>query len=144
MAMTDLFHTDTSFIEDAIKKAEKKTSAEIRVFIEPHCREIILDRTAYIFFKLKMNETQLRNGVLIYIASKDRQCAIMGDRGITAHVGKDFWQSVVNELTGHFANGKMKEGIEHAIDRIATEMAIHFPCQPGDVNELPDEVVTGQ
>ncbi len=142
--MTDLYHSDTTFIEEAIKKAEKKTSAEIRVFIEPRCRAMVLDRAAHIFFRLKMNETQLRNGVLIYIASKDHLFAIMGDTGITPHVGKDFWQQIVNELAGYFANGQMKEGIEHAINRIAAEMAIHFPCQPGDINELPDKVITGR
>jgi uncharacterized membrane protein len=36
----------------AIKEAEKQTSGEIRLFIEPRCKVEVLDRAAFIFQQL--------------------------------------------------------------------------------------------
>jgi uncharacterized membrane protein len=41
------------------------------------------------FFELKMDETELKNGVLIYLA-KDQTFVICGDRGINDVVANDF------------------------------------------------------
>ena len=63
----------------AIKEAEKNTSGEIRVHIDKKCKEDVLDRAAFLFDTLSMQKTAERNGVLIYIATEDRQLAILGD-----------------------------------------------------------------
>ena len=56
-------------IVNAIKEAEKETSGEIRVHIESSCKKDTLERTVQLFEKLKMHETQLHNGTLIYLRS---------------------------------------------------------------------------
>ena len=64
-------------IVEAIRLAERETSGEVRVFVEsknPFMDPI--DRAAEIFFKLKMDKTDQRNAVLVYLAMKDRQLAI--------------------------------------------------------------------
>ena len=66
----------------AIRNAEMDTSGEIRLHLEESCGDDVLDRAADIFRKLEMHKTELRNGVLIYLAVKDRQFAIIGDVGI--------------------------------------------------------------
>ena len=58
-------------ITNAIRVAETNTSGEIRVHIESYCQDDVLDRAAYIFEKLEMHKTELRNGVLFYLAMKD-------------------------------------------------------------------------
>ena len=73
-------------IEHAIAQAELTTSAELRVHLEDNCKEDPLDRAAYLFEKLEMHKTALRNGVLIYVAFQDRKLAILGDAGIHHHV----------------------------------------------------------
>ena len=73
---------------EAIQKAEQRTSGEVRVFVESRCRFVnALDRAQEIFFRLKMNETELRNATLIYVAVKDKQAAVFGDEGIHQKVG---------------------------------------------------------
>ncbi|WP_431211414.1 TPM domain-containing protein [Puia sp. P3] len=58
----------------AIQSAERLTSGEIRVFIERHCRYVDpLDRATEVFAGLKMEQTSARNGVLVYVALRDRQ-----------------------------------------------------------------------
>ena len=57
-------------ITNAIRVAETNTSGEIRVHVEKRCKEDVLDRAAYIFKKLGMHKTELRNGVLFYLPLK--------------------------------------------------------------------------
>jgi len=124
----------------AIQGAEAKTSGEIRVHIDSHLQGDILTEGKGIFTRLKMHETELRNGILILIAPKDKKFAIIGDEGIHKEVGDDFWQSEKDLLQAYFRQGKFKEGICEAIDRIGDKLKIYFPVQPDDKNELPDEI----
>ena len=61
---------------------ELNTSGEIRVHIDDECKEDVLDKATTVFHRLKMNKTELRNGVLFYLAVNDRKFAILGDKGI--------------------------------------------------------------
>ena len=71
---------------DAVRQAERDTSGEIRVHIENRCPKPVLDRATDVFARLKMHKTALRNGVLVYIALRDRKLAIIGDAGINAEI----------------------------------------------------------
>ena len=75
----------------SVKEAEMETSGEIRVHIETSFKGDVLDRAAWVFKKLGMHKTAERNGVLFYLAVKDRKFAIIGDAGINAKVPAGFW-----------------------------------------------------
>ena len=89
-------------ITNAIRVAETNTSGEIRVHIEKHCKENVLDRAAYIFEKLEMHKTKLRNGVLFYVALEDQKFAILGDAGINQKVPDNFWDEIKELVIGKF------------------------------------------
>ena len=55
---------DQKKIEKAVHAAEHKTSGEIRVHIDGRCKGDVLDAAAWVFAKLSMHKTKLRNGVL--------------------------------------------------------------------------------
>ena len=83
----DLFTEDQiKYIEQSIGEAEMNTSGEIRVHIEKRCKEDVLDRASHVFSLLEMQKTELRNGVLFYLATEDKQFAILGDVGINKAV----------------------------------------------------------
>ena len=64
---------DEEEIVEAIRKAEKATSGEIRVHIEKtHGAVDIFERSMEVFHLLKMDNTKEENGVLIYVAVEDR------------------------------------------------------------------------
>lgn len=129
-------------IEQAIGTLEQQTSAELRVYIERHTQNMpVLDRTLQVFNKLEMDKTQARNSVLIYIAHRDHQCAVIGDIGIHCFVGNEFWQQTTESMIAQFKQGRYTDGVVQAIHRIAKELATHYPAHPDDVNELPDEVI---
>lgn len=53
---------------EAIQKAEKNTSGEVRVFVEAKCDYVDpVDRAKDIFLSLKMDQTKDRNAVLFYL-----------------------------------------------------------------------------
>lgn len=124
----------------AIKNAESNTSGEIRVHIENHCKGDILDRSAMVFNILKMDKTAARNGVLIYLAVKDRKFSIIGDEGINKVVEKDFWNDVKDLMAEAFRNNNFTEGIVDGIIRVGEKLKKYFPYKNDDVNELPDDI----
>jgi len=127
----------------AIKDAEMMTSGEIRIHIENHCEEPVLDQAAHIFAKLDMQETNLRNGVLFYIAVKDRQFAILGDIGINICVDTCFWDDIKEYMLGHFQQGEFVKGLTAGIRMVGEKLQENFPYQADDVNELPDDISFG-
>ena len=137
---------ENQLIVDAIQAAEKQTSGEVRVFVERHCRFVDpLDRAAEIFFGLKMDQTAERNGVLVYVATKDRQLAVLGDSGIHQKVGDEFWKKEVSKMLAEFDKEKYAEGITKIVRDIGEALRTHFPYQgEKDKNELPDDIVFGR
>jgi uncharacterized membrane protein len=133
-------------IVSAIREAEQQTSGEIRVYVESRCRFVeALDRAAEVFTILKMHETTGHNGVLIYLAVKDRQLAIFGDYAIHEKVGGEFWTKEVMHMLTHFQNCQYAEATAKVIHDIGAALKYHFPYdRRNDINELPDDIVFGR
>ena len=124
----------------AIRNAEMDTSGEIRLHLEESCGDDVLDRAADIFRKLEMHKTELRNGVLIYLAVKDRQFAIIGDVGINEKVPENFWDEIKEDMVANFKQGNFVKGLINAIETSGKELQHFFPCYAGDINEMSDEI----
>ena len=95
------------------------------------------------FEKLKMHETQLRNGTLIYLAVKDHKFAIFGDEGINEIVPENFWEDVKEEMREIFVKGQFADGISRGIYLVGEKLKEFFPYQDDDINELPDDISMG-
>lgn len=137
---------EKQLIVDAIRSAEQKTSGEIRVYVESRCSYMdAIDQAAELFFKLKMNETDDRNAVIVYVAIKDRQLAVFGDERIHQKVGSDFWNAEVQKMIQHFNRDNYAAGIKDIITDIGEALTKHFPYNNAtDKNELPDDIVFGK
>ncbi|PWD99919.1 TPM domain-containing protein [Marinilabilia rubra] len=131
-------------IVEAIKEAELNTSGEIRVHIEKSCPEDVMDRAAFMFEKLKMHKTELRNGVLFYLAVKDRKFAILGDAGINIKVPEGFWDNIKETMVNHFKEGDFAGGLTKGVLMSGEQLKNHFPYQTDDVNELSDDISFGK
>jgi len=130
-------------IVDAILKAEKNTSGEIRVHIEAHTRLNHFDRAKEVFHLLKMDNTKEENGVLLYVAVNDKRFAICGDKGIDKVVPDNFWETTKETIQEHFKKGNYKAGIVAGVLKAGEELEAHFPWQHGDTNELSNEISKG-
>lgn len=138
---------DQEKIVEAIQQAEKMTSGEIRVFIESRCKYVqAIERATEIFFRLKMDQTKLRNGVIIYVALKDKQSAILGDKGIYEITGgPQYWEGILKQMNACFKAEEYAFGVMDAIDKIGDTLSNYFPFDPStDRNELPDDIIFGK
>jgi uncharacterized membrane protein len=136
---------DEKIIMAAIQEAEQKTSGEIRVHVESNCDKDVLDRATEVFAELHMHQTELRNGVLFYIALEDHQFAVLGDAGINASVPDHFWEDITAEVIKHFKHKKYAEGLAQGVRMAGEQLKTHFPYdRQGDTNELSDDVSFGE
>jgi uncharacterized membrane protein len=130
-------------IANAIRVAEMNTSGEIRLHIEKYCKGDVLDQATYVFEKLEMHKTQLRNGVLFYLAVEDHKFAILGDAGINQKVSEDFWEKTKELVLSKFKEGNITEGLTNGILMAGEQLKEHFPYLTEDKNELTNDISFG-
>lgn len=99
---------------------------------------------AQMFYKLKMDKTELRNGILFYLAVSDQKFAIIGDKGIHEKVPENFWDNIKNHMLDHFKLKQFTEGITLGIGMAGGKLKAYFPLQTNDSNELDNEVSFGK
>ena len=93
------------------------------------------------FHRLGMHEIAARNAVLIFVAPRAHQFAVIGDEAIHRKCGDPLWQDVVAKMKVHFQNERFSDAIVDAIRDIGEVLAQHFPRKPGDANELPNPLI---
>jgi uncharacterized membrane protein len=135
---------DHNRVTQAIKKAEGRTSGQIRVFIQRgKFEDDALLRAERRFLQLGMQKTRDRNAVLIFVAPRAHKYAVVGDVGVHEKCGKEFWTKLVGDMQAHFKNEDFNRAITLAINEVGKLLAAHFPRTGDTINELPDEIVQG-
>ena len=128
---------------EAIRVAETNTSGEIRVHIEKTTSIAAFDRALEVFHMLKMDNTKLQNGVLIYVAVQDHSFVICGDKGINDAVPNDFWDCTRDVMQQHFKQDHFKQGLVDGIKSVGEKLQQYFPWETDDTDELSNEISRG-
>jgi uncharacterized membrane protein len=129
-------------IIETIRKAESKTSGEIRVLIQRgNLKSDPLITAQRKFHRLGMHKTRERNAVLILVVPRAHKFAVIGDKAIHEKCGDEFWQGIVERMRKHFQNERFSDAMVEAVNEIGNVLARDFPKTPEDTNELPDEVI---
>ena len=132
---------DSDKITAAIRAAEKRTSGEIRVSVSRFFWGRIRSVAEKTFVRLGMTQTKRRNGILFFIVPSRRRFVVLGDEGIHAKVGQDFWENLAAAMSEDFRKSRFQEGLVKGIARAGEQLAAHFPYDPlTDKNELPDDI----
>jgi uncharacterized membrane protein len=132
---------DVERVKQAIASAERASSGEVRVSVAPLFWGGVRRVAKKAFVRLGMAATKDRNGILFFIVPARKRFAVLGDEGIHARVGQDFWDSLAALMTERFRKGEFTEGLVAAIEEAGRRLAEHFPRDPAaDVNELPDDI----
>jgi uncharacterized membrane protein len=124
----------------AVREAEKNTSGEIRVHLEYCAREPVFGHAQKVFQQIGMTKTAQRNGVLIFLSTKNKKIAVLGDVGINEKVPEGFWNDVVQIMQERFKQNEFAEGISEAVLRIGEKLKVYFPHEAHDKNELSDNI----
>jgi uncharacterized membrane protein len=141
MNMSSLSDKEQEKIKHSIEWAENATSGEVRVCIENKCSKDAYERAIECFYDLKMQETKLKNGVLVYVAMDDHKFAIIGDSGINNVIPEGFWDSTKLLMLEKFKTNEIAEGISLGIIEAGKQLKKYFPYQSDDINELSDDIV---
>jgi uncharacterized membrane protein len=135
---------DDDRVKAAIADAEKRTSGEIRVSVSRFFYGSARRAAERAFGRMKMRDTRDRNGILFFIVPSRRRFVVVGDEGIHARVGQEFWDGLVAAMADDFRQAKFNEGLIRGIAECGRLLAEHFPYQGArDVNELPDDIDYG-
>jgi uncharacterized membrane protein len=136
---------DTARIKSAIEEAERRTSGEIRVSVSRFFWGRLEPVAWRAFHRLGVSGTKDRNGILFFIVPARRKFVILGDEGIHARVGQEFWEALAAAMSRDFKNGDFTAGLERGIEEVGRRLAAHFPYDPAtDRNELPDDIDFGK
>ncbi len=135
---------DEDAIERAIAAAEARTSGEIRVSLSTFFWGNVRHTAEGAFSRLGMDNTAERNGILIFVVPSRRTFVVLGDEGIHAKVGQEFWDGVAAAMSARFKDGDFTGGLLHGIAEAGRQLETHFPSQGArDINELSDAIDFG-
>jgi uncharacterized membrane protein len=136
---------DQEQVVEAIQRAEKRTSGEIRVSLSRFFWGDVQRVAERAFARLGMTRTAKRNGILFFVVPSRRRFVVLGDEGIHARVGQEFWEKVAAVMSERMRAGDFTGGLVRGIELAGEQLAAHFPYDAAtDVDELPDEVDLGE
>ena len=133
-------------ISNKIKVEEKKTAGEICVSIKEQRsflqkKKSVEDLAREEFFKLGIDKTRDKTGIIIFLLLEARQFYILADEGINKKVPEKTWDAIKNEMQEYFIEGRFSMGIIHGVDRVGKILSEHFPIKPDDTNEISNRVI---
>jgi uncharacterized membrane protein len=136
---------DKDRIKQAIRKAERRTSGEIRVSVSPLFWGDVRKAAEKAFKRLGMSATKDRNAVLFFVVPARRKFVVLGDSGIHEKVGEEFWHHLVRALSEKFKKDDFTGGLVAGIEAVGEHLAKHFPSHAASgTNELGDDVDYGR
>ncbi|HTY94577.1 MAG TPA: TPM domain-containing protein [Steroidobacteraceae bacterium] len=131
-------------VETAIRASASAHAGEIRFAVEGALHGWALyrgqsprERAIEVFSRLRMWDTDHRNGVLIYVLLADRAVEIVADRGAHALVGTQEWEGICRRMEGEFKAGRYESGVLHGIEAVTGHLARHFPATAKEQRALP-------
>ncbi len=103
-------------------------------------REEVESRALECFQRFRVRATQGGTGILIYVSVYERMVRVVGDDAIAAKLDQAHWDCVRDLLVDGLKGDRPVAGMSDAIAACGTLLSQHFPAQPGDENELINEL----
>jgi len=100
----------------------------------------VLIAAHHAFDSLHAHKTAGGTGVVIYVSLFERRVCVWADRKVSEKIPEAEWQAITELLIRALRDGKPRDGFVEAIRRTGDLLAKPFPVQPGDVNELSNEL----
>ena len=135
-----------------VAASEQRHSGEIRICVEAGLPLSYLwrnaparERAITLFGKLRVWDTELNNGVLIYLLLADHAIELVADRGLNDRVTEAEWKAMVQHLGAAVRTGRYEDGLTLALEEVSAVLVKHFSLMPSDTNpnELPNRPIVG-
>lgn len=111
-------------IEHAVSVAEMGNAGEIRVVIEGHLplgsalNQGTTGRARELFSSLRVWDTALNSGILLYVNLCEHRVEIVADRGINAKIEASRWQSICQSVTTKLSENQYQQGVVLGVELI--------------------------
>ncbi len=94
------------------------------------------------FHEHGLYKTRKNTGVLFLLSLLERRVWILADKGLHEKIGQESLDQSARLVSQGIREGRSCDALREAIRRIGELLSRHFPITPGDINELPDQVIT--
>jgi uncharacterized membrane protein len=131
---------DKGEIVSTLLNSGYRTTGIIRVRFERRSGKDPLSAARNAFQKLNMRNTPELNGILFYISVYDQKLAVLGDDGINAKVGQQFWDTLRDAVTAKFREKQFAIGLIGGINMAAEKLAQFYPDEKIDLKEDPESL----
>jgi len=136
----------TEAIEQAVATIERRTSGEIRFAVDTALElpELWADKSPRecaheAFARLRVWDSELNNGVLIYVLMADRDVEIVADRGAAARISPIEWEAACRLMESHFREGRFRDGALAGVEAVGGLLVREFPFRAGNRDEIPNQ-----
>jgi uncharacterized membrane protein len=133
-------------IEKAVAAAEARTGGEIRFAVETALDipelwsgKVPRECAHEAFAHLRVWDTELNNGVLIYVLMADRDVEIVADRGAAARIRPEEWEAACKLMESHFREGRFRDGAVAGVEAVGGLLEREFPPRSASRGELPNQ-----
>ena len=140
-----LSEEDLKSISAKISEIEKTTSGELVITIKE--KRGWFEKTKSVrtlaekeFVSAKIGKTKGSTGILIFMLFNAKEFCILADKKINELVEQSVWDKIANDMSTQFKKENFCNGILNGVEQTGKILAAHFPIQPGDVNELSNDV----
>ena len=92
------------------------------------------------FLEQNLHHTEGETGMLIFVSEAERYVEILVDRGISARIGDEAWQSIVAAFTRRVKDGETLKGFLECIEACGEHLKEQVPATH-ERNELPNHLI---
>jgi putative membrane protein len=112
-----------------------------RAFLrEREMREEVERAAAAAFHQLRVRRTTAATGIVLYVSLYERMVRVVGDDAIAAKLGPADWEAVRDVMLERLRDGAPAAALIAGIEAAGALLREHFPGEPGDEDELHNEL----
>lgn len=113
-------------------------------FIGQKRKEIAVRESAILaFYEKGLYKTRQNTGVLFFLTLLERKVWIIADKGIYEKIEQEILNRFAKTISQGVKEGRSCDALCSVMKDVGELLAAHFPITPDDINELSDEVMTG-
>ncbi len=99
--------------------------------------DVVRDRALTLFGKQRVWDTELNNGVLVYLLLAEHRIEIVADRALVRCISEQHWHALVERIAAACRDGRIEEALAAAIDDVDAVLAAHFPRAAAGAEQGP-------
>lgn len=99
-------------------------------------------RAVRAFYEKGLYKTKKNTGVLFFLSLLEKKVWVLADKGIYEKIDQETLNKFARIVSQGIKDGRACDALCEAIKEAGELLSRYFPITPGDIDELPDEVMT--